>query len=304
MRSDLFDSRWGGAVASGTEVSGSVWPVAAEQSWSVGPVGAEPAAPPPGPSLSHTEHVMGTAVSFALRFASGVAEASARAALARALSVLHEADAVFSLYKPDSPASRLARGEIGVTEAPPQVAEVFALCLTARELTDGFFDPWALPGGPDMSGLVKGWAAQRALEALRAGGLESGLLNAGGDIALVGTPAPGQPWRLGLRHPASAERLLGVVSLAGPGALATSGSYERGAHILTPQGRPAKALVAASVLGPKLMLADVLATALIASGGALLARLARLEGYEALIVGKHGAVWATEGFAARFAAVG
>ena len=266
------------------------------------PVVAEPAAPPSGPSLAHTEQVMGTAVSFALRFGVDVAEASARASLERALFLLHEADEVFSLYKPASPASRLARGEIAVKDAPPQVAEVIALCQQARELTEGFFDPWAMPGGLDMSGLVKGWAARRALRALLDGGLESGLLNAGGDIATVGEPAPGKPWRLGLRHPAAEGRLLGIVELRGAGALATSGSYERGAHILTPQGRPAVALAAASVLGPDLMLADVLATALIASGGALLPRLSRLEGYEALIVGARGALWATEGFAARFVA--
>ncbi len=262
-----------------------------------------PEAPPAGHRLAHTEHVMGTAVSFSLRFRSEVTEATARASLARAVALLHEADAVFSLYKPESPASRLRRGEIDVAAAPPEMAEVLELCAQARELSEGWFDPWGLPGGLDPTGLVKGWAAQRALQALEAGGLAAGLINAGGDIATFGEPLPGQPWRVGVRHPASPDRLLGVVTIEGSGALATSGSYERGQHILTPgSGRPATALAAATVLGPELTLSDVLATALIASGGALLGRLSRLQDYEALVVGAQGALWATEGFGERFAA--
>jgi thiamine biosynthesis lipoprotein len=117
------------------------------------------------------------------------------------------------------------------------------------------------------------------------------------------SPARSAPWRLGVRHPASPDRLLGVVTLDGSGALATSGSYERGEHILAPgSGRPATALAAASVVGPELTFTDVLATALIASSGALLGRLSRLRDYGALVVGAQGALWATGSFGERFAA--
>jgi thiamine biosynthesis lipoprotein len=257
----------------------------------------------PEPLVAHTEHVMGTAVSFWLRPGPAASEATARALLARAVASLHEADATFSLHKPESPASRLRRGEIDVSAAPPEMAEVLALCERARELTGGWFDPWGLPGGLDPTGLVKGWAAQRALGIIEAGSLAAGLINAGGDIATFGEPAPDRPWRLGIRHPSSAQSLLGVVTLAGTAALATSGSYERGEHILTPgSGRPATAIAAATVAGRELTFTDVLATALIASGGALLSRLARMPGFEALVVGAAGAVWATDGFGAVFEA--
>ena len=66
--------------------------------------------------------------------------------------------------EPDEPA---APGEIGLEEAPPEVAEVLELCRRAREASDGWFDPWAMPGGVDPTGLVKGWAVERALDELK-----------------------------------------------------------------------------------------------------------------------------------------
>ena len=84
-------------------------------------------------------------------------------AVARAQAELRWVDDVFSTWKPESPVSRLRRGEIRLEDAPPEVAEVLELCRRAREASDGWFDPWAMPGGVDPTGLVKGWAAQRAL---------------------------------------------------------------------------------------------------------------------------------------------
>ena len=63
------------------------------------------------------------------------------------------------------------------------------------------------------------------------------MINAGGDIAVYGQPAPGQPWRIGIQHPLAADRILLTVDLAGAGAVATSGSYERGEHLRRPAQR-------------------------------------------------------------------
>ncbi len=79
--------------------------------------------------------------------------------------------------------SRLRRGEISVSMAPPPVEEVLDLCATAHELSDGWFDPWALPGGVDPTGYVKGWAAQRALADLEDPAVAGAIVNAAGDIA-------------------------------------------------------------------------------------------------------------------------
>ena len=240
---------------------------------------------------------MGTVVSLAIREAAA-SPATTEAAAARAIALLHDADAVFSTWRPDSPVSRLRRGEIELAAAPPEVGQVLDLCRRAREASGGWFDPWNLPGGVDPTGLVKGWAAERALAELRTGGAAGALINAGGDVAVFGEPEPGQPWRVGIRDPLAADRLLTVVTLGGHDrAVATSGSYERGDHVVDPvSGEPARGLLAATVVGPDLAFVDALATGLFASGGRALARIAGLRGYSALLVYGNGTTRATISF--------
>jgi FAD:protein FMN transferase len=247
---------------------------------------------------------MGTVVSFSLRAASTTTEADPgpdreqlRRALGRAEERLVRADDVFSTFKPESPVSRLRRGEITADEAPPDVAEVLELCRRARDASDGWFDPWSLPGGVDPTGLVKGWAAERAMDEFRAAGVAGALVNAGGDVVAVGRPAPGEPWRIGIRHPLAADRLLLTLELDGAGAVATSGSYERGRHLVDPRsGEYADGLLAATVAGLDLAFADALATALYVSGGAFLDKLGRLAGYHGFVVYGDGTVRASRGF--------
>ena len=83
--------------------------------------------------------------------------------LEEAREELHRADQIFSTWRQDSPMSRLRRGELSLDEAPSEMTEVFEQCLVARSLSGGWFDPWAMPGGVDPTGYVKGWAAQRSL---------------------------------------------------------------------------------------------------------------------------------------------
>ena len=93
------------------------------------------------------------------------------------------------------------------------------------------------------------------------------------------------------------DRVLCVVELFGDGAVATSGTYQRGLHVVDPDtGAPAHALIAATVAGPSLAFADALATGLLASGGQALERVAANDGYSALIVDADGRLRATPGF--------
>jgi FAD:protein FMN transferase len=203
--------------------------------------------------------------------------------LAEAVAILHRADATFSTWKPDSPVSRLRRREITSGQAPAEVSEILRRCAVARELSDGWFDPWAMPGGFDPSGYVKGWAAQNALAAFSASGLCGVLINAAGDIASTGGVGDGRPFRIGIAHPYSPLRLAEIIELAG--AIATSGTYERGDHLIDPHtGQPATRAASASVTGPDLGLADALATAVAVAGEPGLALIERLDGYEALII--------------------
>jgi thiamine biosynthesis lipoprotein len=244
--------------------------------------------------LHHLEEVMGTIVTIDV-YATAPADAGPGsgpgAGLARqlesAVAILHRADEVFSTWQPGSPVSRLRRGEITVAQAPVEVADVLARCAAAREASGGWFDPWAMPGGVDPTGYVKGWAAQNALAELSAPGICGALVNAAGDIASSGGLGGGKPFRIGITDPASLRQLAAIVELTG--AIATSGSYERGSHLIDPRsGQPGARAASASVTGPDLGLADALATALAVAGEGGLALIEELDGYEALVIGFDG----------------
>ena len=145
-----------------------------------------------GPALlTHAEPAMGTVFSFAL-VPGPLPDADLRSAISAACACLHEADATFSTWDPGSPVSRYRRGEAELAGLPAEVAEVLADCQAARQASGGWFDPWAMPGGFDPTGLVKGWAVDRALDILRRAGLAAAVINGGGDLAVFGRPGPGQ----------------------------------------------------------------------------------------------------------------
>jgi FAD:protein FMN transferase len=244
------------------------------------------------------DQVMGLPVSVHVR---GSDLSAAEPVVEELFADLRRADAVFSPYRDDSELSRWERGELLVTAADPTLAEVLDLCEQARERTEGWFDPRGLPdphdGRPryDPSGLVKGWAAQRAGRRLSALDGCGWYLNAGGDI-MVHAPADQPPWRVGVEDPFDGQRLLTVVN-GRDLAVATSGVVHRGAHIIDPhRGTPATSVRSVTVLGPELLWADVYATAAVARGPSAMDWLAELDGYEALLVDASAQVFATEGW--------
>lgn len=237
---------------------------------------------------------MGTVVSFDVR-PGQVPKREVFLALAAAKDILHRADAVFSTWKKDSPVSRLRRGDITLEGAPPEVSVVLELCTEARRLSDGWFDPWAMPGGVDPTGLVKGWAADRALEVIASTGIAGVMVSAGGDVVCRGEPEPGRRWRIGVQNPFERTSIIAVVESTG--AVATSGTYERGLHVLDPRtGAPSTRAVSATVTGAELAMTDGLATGLLACGPEGLQWFGSLDGLEAMVIDPEGAVTATAGF--------
>ena len=244
---------------------------------------------------------MGTVVTIDVYTASDLTDAEVaelRRQLDGARAILARADAVFSTWQPRSPVSRLRSGEITAAQAPAEVAEVLERCAAARELSGGWFDPWAMPGGVDPTGYVKGWAAQNALAAFSAPCIVGAMVNAAGDIASSGAPAAREPFRIGIADPAAPRRLAEIVELTGLSrAIATSGRYERGDHLIDPHsGHPVARVASASVTGPDLGLADALATAVAVAGEPGLAFIEPIEGYEALVIGLDGSRRWTERF--------
>ena len=228
----------------------------------------------------HAEHVMGTVVSFDVPARAG--EPRADGSLGRAVRWLHWVDATFSPYRDDSDVSRFGRGAVPLAECAPELAEVLQACAAISARSGGYFT--TTPGGRfDPSGYVKGWAVERAAAILTAGGSAEHSVNGGGDIQCVGgRPGSGEPWRVGIADPGRRDRLALVVEAA-DGAVATSGTAERGAHIIDPiLGRPAEGLASVTVVGPSLALADAFATAAFAMGPSLARDWTEsLDGYEA-----------------------
>jgi FAD:protein FMN transferase len=243
--------------------------------------------------ITHAEPVMGTVVSFTV--VSDEPRCVVASAIRAACATLHRADAVFSTWNPDSPVSRMRRGEDALDDLPAEVEEVLGLCAIAREATGGWFDPWAAPGGVDPTGLVKGWAVARALAAMQVAGLAAAMINGGGDIAVCGAP-PGPPggWRIGIRHPWRADGLAAIISDV-TSAVATSGRYERGQHLHSPPGRSAAAVASATVTGASLAMADAFATALAVGGDEVLALIDAVDGYEAYLIRADGTEAVTDG---------
>lgn len=243
--------------------------------------------------MRHAEHVMGTVVSFDVP-----ASSHADGSLAAAIGWLHWADATFSTYKADSDVSRLGRGEISLAGCAPEVAAVLAACDALRAQTGGYFTAYP-DGALDPSGYVKGWAVEHAAAMLAEAGSTAHTVNGGGDVQCTGgkpdgTPA-GAPWRLGIANPL----LPGTLALVVAGrdfAVATSGTAERGAHIMDPvAGRPAHGLASVTIVGESLTLADAYATASFAMGPELAREWTRdaIGGYAAFAILPDGRTWRT-----------
>ena len=217
-------------------------------------------------------------------------------ALRACICWLHQVDELFSTYKVESQISRLGRGQLNLPDASPEVRQVLARCEKLKDLTDGYFD--AMAGGHlDPSGLVKGWAVQRASWFLVRAGSSRHCINAAGDIAVIGGAEEGRPWRVGISHPLVGGAFCAVVGIT-DGAVATSGTAERGFHVLDPHtGRPATDLASVTVIGPDLGTADAYATAALAMGRQSPRWLQSLDGHEAYLVDHAGHAWASDGFA-------
>jgi FAD:protein FMN transferase len=208
-----------------------------------------------------------------------------------------EVDERFSTYKETSEISRLNRNELAVRDCHSDVRAVLARCDELREATGGFFDArYASLLEVDPSGLVKGWSVDRGGELLEAHGIRNYSINAGGDIRTRGAALPERAWRTGIQHPELADRVAAVVE-ANDLALATSGTYIRGQHIIDPHTRLApEGLLSVTISGDDLATADALATAVFAMGEQGPAFAAAIHPFEAYLILADGTSVATPGF--------
>jgi thiamine biosynthesis lipoprotein len=126
----------------------------------------------------------------------------------------------------------------------------------------------------DLGGAAKGYIVDRAIEVLQEGGVEAAVIDAGGDIGLLGKKTDKGPWKVGIRHPSDPKSTIEIIEVDS-GAVATSGNYERFFihdqvryhHILDPKtGLPVPQVVSVTILAPTALEADLLSTAVFVLG--------------------------------------
>jgi thiamine biosynthesis lipoprotein len=223
-----------------------------------------------------------------------VSDADLNLAMKQITEFCEAVDRDFSTYKEDSWVTRLRLGKVAIEDCPDDVIEVWDLCAQGKWLSDGAFDPWAVKGGFDPSGLVKGWAADKCADILVAEGVPHVQINAAGDLALRGgwfdsSHDEIKPWSIGVVNPENRMEVVKVYEIT-DGAIATSGTYERGAHIRDPHtGMIAIGAASATVVGAAGWLCDAMATAVMV-GGSDSARWfgqPELQGYQVFAVNRH-----------------
>ena len=223
-----------------------------------------------------------------------VSQYDLNAAMQTVKDFCHGVDQDFSTYIDSSWITRLRRGTVDIAQCPASVQEVWKLCLQAKYLSDDAFDPWAVDGGFDPSGLVKGWAADICADLLVGAGAQHVQVNAAGDLALRGgyfdtNDATVKPWKIGVVNPDNKQEVLQVFEIM-DGAIATSGTYERGAHITDPYtGMIAIGAKSATVVGAQGWLCDALATGLMVAGqdAAKWFGQEELAGYQVWVIDRH-----------------
>lgn len=160
--------------------------------------------------------------------------------------------------------------------------------------------------GLDLGGIAKGYAIDRAIEVMRQEGAINAMVNAGGDLRIIGSKG-GEAWRIGLQNPRQTETVVAISQLSGDRAMVTSGDYERFFfhegiryhHILDPHtAKPARSLLSSvSVQAPQAALADALSTAIFVLGSEKgFALLQQFPGCEALLITESGEPIRSPGF--------
>jgi thiamine biosynthesis lipoprotein len=149
------------------------------------------------------------------------------------------------------------------------------------------------PGmGITLAGVAKGYAVDKAIEALSRSNIRHALVNAGGDIRVIGGKGENIPWKVAIRDPRNKTRTVTTVELYDQ-AIATSGTYRRSFNdIINPKvGRPAQGVLSSTVIAEKAMDADVLATCMfIQEAEKGIELIGKLNGVKAFVIRSDGTI--------------
>lgn len=215
------------------------------------------------------------------------------AVIADVFAELEKYEAIFSTFRRESEISQINRGELHVLDASREVIDVLDACFFLEGASDGAFSTRRSDGSLDPAGFVKGWAVERASRHFDATGLKNWYVSLGGDMQM-GDPPQGSylqdGWKVGIANPIRPGEVVAALSMQ-RGAIATSGTSERGRHIIDPRsGKGSDYWSSVTVTGPSLTWADAFATTAFVIGESGLEWVHQFEGYAALGIRADGSL--------------
>ena len=203
-------------------------------------------------------------------------------------------DEAYSPYISSSDVMKINDKKLVEQKYSSELREILKLADTTKQQTDGYFDVWH-HASLDPSGIVKGWAIQRAAD-IFAKHTTDFYIEAGGDIQVSGKSPSKQSWKIGIRNPLDRTQNIAIVQLVNQ-AVATSGTAIRGQHIYNPHSdRPIKDVVSLSVIGEQIIDADRFATAAFAMGKKGITFIESLAGFEGYMIDDNQIATMTSGW--------
>jgi thiamine biosynthesis lipoprotein len=212
----------------------------------------------------------------------------------KVFNFFRDVDKRFSPYKKTSEVTQINQGLIKPADFSPEMKHIISLAKKTTQQTAGFFDIYNNEV-LDPSGLVKGWAILEASSIIKNDGYPNFYIEAGGDIQSSGTNKKGERWKIGIRNPFNPTEIVKVVKIGSEG-VATSGSYERGAHIYNPNGEMSDDVLSLTVIGKNIYEADRFATAAFAMGQKGIEFIDQTPGLEGYAIRKDGIAFSTRNF--------
>jgi thiamine biosynthesis lipoprotein len=199
-------------------------------------------------------------------------------------AIFSEIDNRFSTYKHNSEVSNFNKGVVSLEKCSDSFKKVYETCEQFKKETNGYFDAF-YNKKYDPSGYVKGYALEQAANYLKQKGYNEFLINAGGDI--VAYSNSGKSWKIGITNPNDTKKILAQLEVDSI-AIATSGTYERGDHIIDPiTDKKPVFFKSVTIFGPSIVIADVYATVIFAMGERGLELLQQIPGYSCIYVDRN-----------------
>jgi thiamine biosynthesis lipoprotein len=174
-----------------------------------------------------------------------------------------------------------------------KIGETLALVGSDMIMVDGTSISYEKKGmEATLGGIAKGYIVDRMIDFIKSNGIKNALVNAGGDIATLGSKPTGEKWIVSLENPDNLEEKIVSFAISGE-AVATSGNYFRYFdskkevhHIIDPRtGYSANLCISATIIAPNATVADILATSVFVLGPVEGMKLVeKLDGVEALII--------------------